>query len=493
MTTLEAGSATSLLISNNGFLEVATGGGFGSVTITPTGGVAVSEAWGPAPFRKRWTGYPDGAAVSLTNTTSASFDYETDTTNLPLAVQALVQGGGMRSLVQYLPSATDITVDAAAATVTPGPVTAANVATEAATLRAALTRSYNFRTSNAETAKWLNVPGGIIDTQWYGTAAQSEAYTSGGTDRLFENGVFELVTDATDIAIMFYGQSATVAQFLIDGVTAQSSDYTTTAPLAGDNREMWFRFVFSGRKPRVIEFQQPAGVRLWEVRCGPTATIWKPGRRPRIKIVADSFGVRRAAVGETEPTSSDAIARVGAVISRVLGFAVPVQSCAGGTGFAKTFTNTGNYAWRMTREAADPTIDVVWLWGSGNDLDQTEAAVRQGVTDAIGLAKSKHPTTRIIVTGILGGMWTEDATHQAVTSWVRTQALSLGATYIPVASYETGDQGVIFGTGRVGATTGDGNADVYLGGGGTDRHWNVAGIKYYARRMAQTVAAAIAA
>lgn len=94
MTTLAAESAVSLLISNNGFLEVATGGGFGSVTITPTGGVAVSEAWGPAPFRKRWTGYPDGAAVSLTNTTSASFDYETDTTNLPLAVQALVQGGG---------------------------------------------------------------------------------------------------------------------------------------------------------------------------------------------------------------------------------------------------------------------------------------------------------------------------------------------------------------------------------------------------------------
>jgi hypothetical protein len=98
MTTLAAGSSVSLTLANNGFLEVSTGGGFGSVTITPTSGVAATEAWGPSPFRKRWNGpYPEGAAVTLTNTSSAAFDYETDSvslTGLPASVLALVSKEG---------------------------------------------------------------------------------------------------------------------------------------------------------------------------------------------------------------------------------------------------------------------------------------------------------------------------------------------------------------------------------------------------------------
>jgi len=90
MTTLAAGSSVSLTLANNGFLEVATNGGFGSVTITPTGGSAVTESWGPSPFRKKYAGpYPEGATVTLTNASSASFDYETDTSNLPISLQAV--------------------------------------------------------------------------------------------------------------------------------------------------------------------------------------------------------------------------------------------------------------------------------------------------------------------------------------------------------------------------------------------------------------------
>jgi hypothetical protein len=95
MTTLAAGSSVSLTLANNGFLEVSTGGGFGSVSITPTSGAAATEAWGPGPFRKRWNGpYPEGAAVTLTNTSSAAFDYETEASNLPASVLALVSGAG---------------------------------------------------------------------------------------------------------------------------------------------------------------------------------------------------------------------------------------------------------------------------------------------------------------------------------------------------------------------------------------------------------------
>ena len=94
MTTLSAGSSVTLTLANNGFLEVATNGGLGSVTITPTGGAAVTESWGPSPFRKRWTGYPEGATAALSNSSAASVDYETDSSNLPATVQGLVSEAG---------------------------------------------------------------------------------------------------------------------------------------------------------------------------------------------------------------------------------------------------------------------------------------------------------------------------------------------------------------------------------------------------------------
>jgi len=96
MTSLAIGASVTLALSNNGFLEVATNGGFGSVTITPIGGAAVSASFGPSPFRKKYAGpYPEGASVLLSNSSAASMDYETDSTNLPASVQALVSGDGI--------------------------------------------------------------------------------------------------------------------------------------------------------------------------------------------------------------------------------------------------------------------------------------------------------------------------------------------------------------------------------------------------------------
>ena len=83
MTTLAIGASVSLTLAKNGFLEIATNGGLGSVSITPTGGALVTAAWGPEPVRKRWQGYPEGAAVVLSNLTAPSVDYESDFSGLP--------------------------------------------------------------------------------------------------------------------------------------------------------------------------------------------------------------------------------------------------------------------------------------------------------------------------------------------------------------------------------------------------------------------------
>ena len=46
-----------------------------------------------------------------------------------------------------------------------------------------------------------------------------------------------------------------------------------------------------------------------------------------------------------------------------------------------------------------------------------------------------------------------------------------------------------------GGTTGDGNADIYLGSAssGVDRHWNVAGMRFWALRMGRELKARLGA
>ena len=93
MTTLAVGSSVTLTVGDGGTVTVSTNGGIGSVTITPTVGSAISETFGPAPFRKVYGDFKEGASVVVSNSTCATLDYDWQVGN-SAAVKDLVSTYG---------------------------------------------------------------------------------------------------------------------------------------------------------------------------------------------------------------------------------------------------------------------------------------------------------------------------------------------------------------------------------------------------------------
>ena len=76
MTALAQNATVTLAVSDDGRVAVATNGGLGSYTTTPTGGVVTSRIFGPEPLRQTLGPFPEGASITLNNTNCSSFDYE---------------------------------------------------------------------------------------------------------------------------------------------------------------------------------------------------------------------------------------------------------------------------------------------------------------------------------------------------------------------------------------------------------------------------------
>lgn len=100
MTTLATGSSVTLTVGDNGYVVVATNGGFATVAATPTGGAVQTVSLGPSPERRKFGPYSEGASVALTNVSCASLDYDYNAADSGLTsteaatVRALMSGGG---------------------------------------------------------------------------------------------------------------------------------------------------------------------------------------------------------------------------------------------------------------------------------------------------------------------------------------------------------------------------------------------------------------
>lgn len=76
MTTLATGASATFAVRDGGAVSVATNGGFGAVTVTRTGGAAVTCSFGPGPVRRVFGPYAEGASVTVSNESCAEFDYD---------------------------------------------------------------------------------------------------------------------------------------------------------------------------------------------------------------------------------------------------------------------------------------------------------------------------------------------------------------------------------------------------------------------------------
>jgi lysophospholipase L1-like esterase len=200
---------------------------------------------------------------------------------------------------------------------------------------------------------------------------------------------------------------------------------------------------------------------------------------PRFMVLGDSYGY---GIGATSVFDSFAIS-----LGRLLGFAdVWNFASVPSTGVLKTNTdiNTGPYSTRLAVDVI-PYMragDVLVYQGSINDTGSTSAAITaQATADLLALGAAL-PFTQIIVTSPL---WV--ATPTTPYTDIRTaMAAAATATSLPFVDVLDATLALFKGTGTVGATTGDGNADYYRNA--DTIHPNSAGHLALARALAAKIA-----
>jgi lysophospholipase L1-like esterase len=163
-----------------------------------------------------------------------------------------------------------------------------------------------------------------------------------------------------------------------------------------------------------------------------------------------------------------------------LGF-TPYMLGQGGTGYV----NVGGKAvfGDPTRLPPLGTVlpDYVVVAGSINDDSSSASAIQAAATSCYAAIRALTPNSRIIVEGPQATTASPSAGRIANQGAVSAAAVAAGLPFVdPIA------EGWITGTGKVGATTGTGSADVFIGADGA--HPTLVGADALGRRRAQRIA-----
>jgi lysophospholipase L1-like esterase len=269
--------------------------------------------------------------------------------------------------------------------------------------------------------------------------------------------------DGTSLNIGFKNYSGYTMRLWVNGKEAM-----TPLVLTGTPATAYLPLTFAGRAPHLVEVMLP--VPFFGVFTDATDTVWKPAQSPfRIYVVGDSYVSGTGASDVTGLTQK---------LAEYLGTKDVYSGGEGGSGW-----NTGGSAPglkfrdRINLDLPSINPDIIVLAGGHNDA--TGAALQTEVAAAMAQVKALAPNAYIVVVGPLGKDGASNyATMQSQIFANSSQANLQIDTLAP-------SPGWLYGTGRVGATSGVGNDDFYIN---TDNvHPTVAGHDYLGRRIAQAI------
>lgn len=148
--------------------------------------------------------------------------------------------------------------------------------------------------------------------------------------------------------------------------------------------------------------------------------------------------------------------------------------------------STGNFA--TIGEAALRWItrkqwSMIVIGGGYNDAGQSGAAITAAVLALARAARAANPNALIVILGVEGGATGPSAGIIAVEQAKKAafdQFADGFSVFIPISAAAEPWE---YGTGRVGATNGSGNSDIYFGPDTSPPHKNLAGERYFAERM----------
>lgn len=249
----------------------------------------------------------------------------------------------------------------------------------------------------------------------------------------------------------------------------------------------WGSGAASERKDRHYELEFASVGAFVGIR---TSNLYKPspwvqGDALRVLLHGDSM---LATVVDTAAIDSYPWGAQGALIGDLLGQADCWSSGVGGSGWmAPAVHDRSWFNERVDIDVVARTPDVIVELGGGNDavLNPTQAAIQPLIETWLSKVLAAKPETIVFMTGPLI-VSNASAAHLTIQAAKQAAAAKFPRN---VAFIDTLTDPWVSGTGRVGATTGDGNRDWVTGTDGA--HPTAEGHRYLAGRVARGVAAAI--
>lgn len=282
----------------------------------------------------------------------------------------------------------------------------------------------------------------VTDTLGTGTAFSALAATrsgrSGSIQFYFDGSAFELDTIHADLRFLVWND-----------VTGAWEIANTVATGDGSTRK-YIKVDFTTRALRRIRVEVDYLCKFFNVRTAATDTVLPAPPKSGLKgiVIGDSYVEGAGATSRFDSCFQALGKRLGIEDWRCDGL--------GGTGIY--INNGGSVAFkdRFTVDVVNQgPFDLVMIEGSGNDFAQTGANITSALGTMLDAARAAMPNALIVVTG----SWTangNDTTRLAVSTAIQAAlATRPSVKYLDMNSWITG-------TGRVGATVGDGNADFYI-------------------------------
>jgi hypothetical protein len=324
---------------------------------------------------------------------------------------------------------------------------------------------YAVNAANTGVAAWHG-PAGVTTATAGGVAScVSSAAPNGTTPSPIW---WEFVTDAAQFA--FHGSfGSSPWSMFVDGELVNATPRAAAA-------NSYLTVDWDGiRKLRHYKVYAGNGFSIAGIRVGTADTIYQPpglGRRPLVGMVMDSYGQTA-----NSPTASQTLAGIPYSISQMLGWRIRLDA-DGGTGW-QTAGSGQTFATRVATYAG-VSLDAMVFAGGIND---SATGLQAAATAVLTAFRAAHPLTPVLVLG----PWSPSATSEASQA-AKWTALSAAAAAVSNCTF-IDNRGWITGTGKVGTTAGDGNADVNISSDGTHVEAAV-GDFYLASRFVRAVLAA---
>ncbi len=238
---------------------------------------------------------------------------------------------------------------------------------------------------------------------------------------------------------------------------------------------------FTTAANRLVRIEGDTSMKFFNIRVAATETVWpyQPANAIKGILFGDSY------VGGTGGTTPVVFTGFGSQLEYMLDIDLR-RSSSGGTGLVQVNGGNVNYLGRYVSDIiSQGPFDLVFIEGSGNDGGLSAATITANLGTILDAIRAAWPQCIPIVMG----SWTvnsNDTTRIAVTA-AQDSALATRtwAYKLDMSDWMTGASG------KVGATAGLGNVDLYVNNDGI--HPSPAGHDYRANRMANSVAQLLAA